>query len=468
MTKIVTLVLSSISSFASDMRGNIAMMFALLLAPLVLTMGAGIDFLRYTTVRGDIQGAIDSGLLSAAELSNTKADRAVDEANILKIIREYLTQNLDSNIVNVDDIQLTVNLNQDSTGREVSVTAVHAVQTTFLKMANINELPLTLNSAAKQAYQSVEISLVLDTSSSMQGAKIPALKVAASEFIDTMITNDTRPLTSINIVPFGGTVNLGDKFLPYADPTTIDTDDDLNFVDGHLWRGCFEFDRNDFDDQDFSQNSNKVIPNFWKWVRTNPWCPNAENEALFLSNDSAALKSKINGLTLSDGTGMDIGATVGLKSLSPAWRNVIGNAEFPTRPSAYNSDTLKVLVVMTDGEITSQHRPEDGCTEANDRKRFAPNAGSAINCEVNQNQRPRSGRNRQTTRQNFLDICDLAKENGVIIYTIGFQIDQTRWSNRGLSQCPQTVSNYFFVEGSDIGAAFQSIAASINGLRITQ
>lgn len=464
-------------------RGNVSMMTALVAGPLVILLGGAVDLMRFANVRAEMQGALDSGVLAAAAISNTRsADLIIDE---------YLAANVDSRLVNVDDIVTEVTPRRDVSGSYVDVSATYAMDTYFLKMLGINSMSVGASASGQQEWQAVEVSLVVDISSSMNNTKLTALKQAGKDFVDEILKDDVVDITSISLIPFGGTVNLGDDFLSYVDTSTIDSGGhDLNFSDGHWWNGCFELGVGDFDDGDFDSTSNPTVPHFWKWTDFNPWCPEDVNEAIFVSNNAGQLRTAIDGMTRSDGTGMDIGAAIGLKALSPDWNTVISNSTFPDRPTAYNSETLKALVIMTDGEITQQNRPAAlqcktydndpwkvdgdgkgceeyetfGCIEANWKKKRDPDKKKIIQCE---GPKPDSGKNGATAKQNFRDVCEKAKEQGIVVYTVGFQIDKTKDSHTLLGDCASSVSQYYLVEDTDIDEAFSAIAASINGVRIT-
>ncbi|MGV6802120.1 MAG: pilus assembly protein TadG-related protein [bacterium] len=461
--------------FLKNQSANIGLMTALMVAPLTMMLGGAVDLMRFANVRAEMQGAIDSGILAAASLKNA---RPVDT-----VVQEYLAANLDSKMINFDNVKTSITPRKDESGRYVTVSASYPMDTYFLKLMGINSLSVKASASGQQKWQAVEISLVVDISSSMNNTKLSALKTAAKDFVDEILEDEVLDITTISLVPFGGTVNLGDDFLGYVSNATIDPDGhDLNFSDGHLWQGCFEFGKNDFDDDDFESSHNAAIPYFWKYVDFNPWCPASNNEALFLSNSRTDLKNAIDGLSRSDGTGMDIGAAVGLKALSPAWKGVISNPAFPDRPVAYAGETLKVMVVMTDGEITQQSRPAArqckkkknnkqcktyesfGCIEANKRKKKNPDKGDYIFCE---GPKPESGKSKAVATNNMESICDQAKENDIVVYTVGFQINTAKDSDRLLRECASSISQYFYVEDTDIGTAFSAIASSINGIRIT-
>ena len=63
-------------------------------------------------------------------------------------------------------------------------------------------------------------------------------------------------------------------------------------------------------------------------------------------------------------------------------------------------------------------------------------------------------------------ICDAAKDEGIIVYTIGFEAP--RDGQRVLQDCASSDGHYFDVDGLEIEDAFSSIAASIRKLRLVQ
>lgn len=102
-----------------------------------------------------------------------------------------------------------------------------------------------------------------------------------------------------------------------------------------------------------------------------PYCRDEEaGQILPLSFDRVALKDQIAALTARGNTSIDIGVKWGAALLDPSSRDAITNlttdwgtnrqvvdSGFTGRPVDYNDEvTLKVLVVMTDGENTTEYR----------------------------------------------------------------------------------------------------------------
>ncbi|WP_018998505.1 TadE/TadG family type IV pilus assembly protein [Hirschia maritima] len=470
--------------FWRNEQGNLALPMALAMVPMMGTLGAGVDFMRASSLTQELQSALDSGVLSAANLSNG------GDAEI--ILQEFVDTNL-SEYKNFRD-SVSVNLTKKEVAlnsRTIAANATGTINTYFLGMFGIDELHVDVNSAATQSITNVEISLVMDISSSMRGSKLTNLKSAASGFVDQMLSGDAHPYTSISLVPFGGTVNIGsalfDEFvveMSDAEPNPSEDDYDIgsSLLDGKFrfpghGDNCLEYTHNDFDESVLHDDGYTQVPHFWKWNRFNPWCPLANSAAVFNTNNTEALKTHINGMSMSDGTGMDIGAMWGLKALSPNWAGKLGG-DFEARPAVYDEETLKILVVMTDGGITPQYRPEDYrkySTHTNRDEGTAADGFGGGNSGNNKNQQTvvsKGGVNTLPTEKKavgyFKKSCDAAKTSGAIVYTIGFKINENSLPDQMLKYCASDLSKYYHVETLDLESAFNSIAASVNALRVTE
>lgn len=363
--------------------------------------------------------------------------------------------------------------------------------TYFLGLVNLETLPISASATATESRLNIELALVLDISSSMNGAKFTNLKDSAKVFVDHMLSGDAADSTSLSIIPFGGTVNVGrNLFLASAatptlantDPAEADYDIGTNvpngrfrFTDGDF---CLEHMSGDFNQDRIPINSRGQVPHFWRWWNFHPWCPGEPSSILLNTNDAPNLKNKIDALVLSDGTGMDIGAMWGLKALSPDLRGETGG-EFGDRPATFGADdTIKFMVVMTDGAITSQNRPEDYTlfnVHTNRPNNRTPNVGARSNQGNRRNMQtiiPRGNAGSAAGTSNaighFKQVCDIAQDNGIVIYTIGFRISRNSLPEQMLKYCASDPTKYFLVDDFDIQSAFDAIAASVNALRVVQ
>ena len=67
----------------------------------------------------------------------------------------------------------------------------------------------------------------------------------------------------------------------------------------------------------------------------------------------------------------------------------------------------------------------------------------------------------------MIEACSYAKDRGVVVYTIAFQLSGN--TNRDLMRnCASRAETFYNVENTDIQSAFDAIASDINQLRIAR
>ncbi|WOI54027.1 TadE/TadG family type IV pilus assembly protein [Parvularcula sp. LCG005] len=428
-------------------RGNVAIMAALLILPTFALLGGAIDISRAIQQRIELQRAVDAAVLAASSLTNERDMTAVAE--------EYLATNLATSRINFSDIDLTITAVEDNSGRRVRVEAAYALSTMFLPLIDIDSLDISAESGGRQDWQRVEIALVLDVSGSMAGTRIANLITAGEDFIDTILTDEVRDLTSVSIIPFGTHVNVGDEFKFFVNPSTIDNHLDNDFHDGHRWQGCLNLRPSHFSDLSWTSYSMTPLPEYFHYgvgELFSPYrsCPRNNNRALYQSNNSTDLINKIKALTaesdLAGLTSIDEGTLIGLKSLSPDMRGRFGGSFAHVRPADFRAETLKVLIVMSDGNMNKYFQPKT-CWE------FTLFCSELLFTN-------------EAAESNFLTLCQDAKTKGVIVFTIGFGIDAGSNADTVLRSCASTVANYYLIDNTEIEAAFSAIAANINRVRI--
>ncbi|MEQ8403649.1 MAG: vWA domain-containing protein [Oceanicaulis sp.] len=449
-----------LTRFARDTRANIAMVFALSLSALAAAMGGGLDYSRSASIGTELQAALDSGVLAAASLSQDGDPEAV--------VRAYVEAAIGDHPGLIETLTLTVTSEVDLNSRQVGAEAAVRVPTTLLGMAGVNHLTVRRDAGALERARKIEIALVLDISSSMGGRRIDNLREASLDFVDTVLAADNRDMTSISVIPYGGTVRLPDRFYRYVIPRRGPPWHTLDALGYRVrlpnsvseWNGCLEMTEAQARSITLDDGEHSVLPEFTVWNRGNDWCPPVEGtEAIFLTNDRDDLRATLNTFdnpVLSDGTGTDIATGWGVRALDPAWRGALGgHADFSDRPAAYDDEeTMKVMVVMTDGGITQQRRPESDFNVQSDN----PHVGTRGTQDLY---------SKNTARDVFMDMCDYAKDNGVVVYSIAFQVGGGR-NKRDMENCASSSAKYYDVESLEIAAAFSAIAAELNQLRLSR
>jgi len=132
--------------FARDHRGNVMMHFAILLAPIILSIGSAIDYGRAQATHTQLQAATDSAVLAAATYSPPHGTPESDNSHMDKrrdIATQMLATNL-SNIHHADSYSHVVTVNEDN----IEVRATTNVDTTFLGLI-FDNLQVGTSSQAK-------------------------------------------------------------------------------------------------------------------------------------------------------------------------------------------------------------------------------------------------------------------------------------------------------------------------------
>jgi len=198
---------SLVRRFAESSRGNVAMIFALSLPVLVMITMGGVDINRASTVRVNLQDALDAAALAVAR-SNAETNPDLTTIG---------TRALRANLASYPDITLasaTFDLNADQ------VVIANATVNVKTLVANIvlppygrlldDTLPVGAHSEVNRSSKNIEVALAMDVSGSMDGQKILDLKDAAKDLIDLVVQADQTPYYSkVALVPWSYSVNPG-------------------------------------------------------------------------------------------------------------------------------------------------------------------------------------------------------------------------------------------------------------------
>lgn len=348
--------------------------FGLMFFVLMVMMGGlAVDLMRFENTRTKLQNTLDRGTLAAAALDQRMDPTAV-VADYMK--KAGLSEQLES-------VQVTAGLNE----RIVHSTGVADTHPLFLHMLGIDKFDAVGISAAEQAISNIEVVLVLDVSGSMSGQKIANLKIAADEFVDTLMANDPHHRVSIAIVPYNAQVNIGPKLATKFNLTYRANVQDVNCVEippsAYATQALSLTDPMPmmaYADIEFPTNKipNFVAPTDVTYAKPNyvgdqtysaPFCkPSTVNIVRLPSNDATVLKANIDALQAGGNTSITLGMKWGVTMLDPSMRSTynefIGSgdipANLPARPFSYDDPkAMKIIVLMTDGEHVAHRRVND-------------------------------------------------------------------------------------------------------------
>ncbi|MEO1292393.1 MAG: VWA domain-containing protein [Pseudomonadota bacterium] len=449
------------TSFAQDEDGAILPLTIILFLVLVGTLGLGVDIMRHEMIRAEMQDSLDRGLLAAADLDQTLDPELT--------VKEYFrTAKWAGSAVTP-----TVRINENTIrSRRISAQATGSFKTSFMKLAGVSKLGLTASAVAQERRKNLEISLVLDISGTMRwcennssncpdGNRIEKLIPAAQQFIDRLLDDTNADYTSISIIPYAGQVNPGTHL--------FETVGGVRSYE-HYGNSCTELQTIDFTYSGLpARGSYDQVPHFHNWNIDNTWmewgwCPSDDVAITPMSNDATELKTAIEKLryNLHDGTGTNNAMKWALALLDPtsntALQPLIEDEDFLDRPDAFNaSETLKFIVLMTDGQITGQIRPTDPWNEENATRELRRQGSDAYETATGTG----------TAVKQFEAMCDMARDNGVVVYTIAYLAPSK--AQLQMRECAYKQATHFYnIQDLDVSYAFNDIITTINKIKLVR
>lgn len=454
--------------FAGNEHGNVAMIAALTIIPIVTIAGFAIDFQVTTTQKARVQQAIDSAVLAA-----TKSEQdGKDKAYVLKEANDYfegiLNQSSNSGLTCTKIDLIYIEETEEIEGR-----ASCAQKTAISQIAGIQKLEFNVSSAATYGIGKLEIAFVFDVSGSMgSNNRMSNLKVAAREAVDTLLPVGGYPGDPEDIrlamVSYDTMVNAGPYFkaVTNVNPTrTYSYYGDLyqrttcrRYRDNGSCRN-WNYDWVGPYSRSYTLSSTCVweregadrytgrgpAHNRWltpltatfdayndRWTvdnGTDPYCN--DNTPVPLTYNRTKLHDFIDDMTPRRNTAGHIGTAWGWYLVSPDFNNV-----WPTGSKALpydEPDATKVVIMMSDGSY-NQVRPGSG------------NPDSTTQAE---------------------NVCDGMKDAGIVIYTVAFSAPTD--GQEVLAYCATNPAfAYKPSTGQELTEAYKSIARSISDLRISR
>lgn len=190
-----------LGKFGKDCRGNVGIMLALVIIPILVAAGAGIDMLRQNNAQTILQSATDAAAIAGAS-SGSQAP-----GFLKKIAEDYLKTNHAIDALTVVD---TLETNLDTKQRTFSVTLAGKIDTTLMSLVGINQMDVGAFSEVSLTSNGIEVALVLDNTGSMnQGTRLPTLKSSAKALVNEVLSKSGSSYARVGVVPFSEYVNVG-------------------------------------------------------------------------------------------------------------------------------------------------------------------------------------------------------------------------------------------------------------------
>lgn len=460
--------------FKESRDGNVATMFAVSAFTLVIGIGAAIDYSGVTSERQNLQDVIDAATLAAGQ-ANT---------NNLQELQLIVDQVIASHYTNNETIETEIRI----VDQQVIVDAFSIYDTHLMGVIGQDQLRIGARAGSPiGSDQPVKLALVLDTTDSMFGPNIAAMRTAANAMVDSLDRPDAN--VAISVVPFGQYVNVGtnNRLATWLDVTADGTSETQTICRPEvivITPSVCEETGNTIVTEDIrdgvvfgtierpevvctpavtEETGNTICDDF---TTTNTWrgCVGSRNAPLNrraafdgnlingvmnircgtplleLTDNMPTVKSKISSLETDGETYMPSGIVWG-------WRTLQDQEPFKTKVTFESEgvpvEPKKVMVIMTDGANT---RSQGGSETF--RHDF----------------RTKSDADTKTAA-----LCAGAKADGITIYTIGYRLqDATEETKTVLRNCASSPANNFgAASASELREVFLKISSSLGTSRLS-
>ncbi len=432
----------SLKRFGSDRSGNVGIMFALLSMPMMGLMGAALDLSRAISTKTQLQAIVDAAALSGAVEYRHSGDPAAVENRIENMVANEVAGmglSLDKGSGNGaqggDVILSDAEFNAGSS--TIAPVLSTNVPTTVLKIFGYDDIPVEVTTTAQLSGKNLELSVMLDVTGSMYGTKLANLKLASNDLLDMFRVNLTAGTTRIALVPFSESVNLGPglagtvraypsrtkKFQPRGrgnqrwtyNLTTCVTERNGNHRFTNDAPGPGRYMSPMYSSNGSCRPSQQIVP---------------------LTSDENFLRTVVDGLYAGGSTAGHLGTAWAWYTISETWADVF---DAGSKPAPADPDKLiKASILMTDGAYNTEY-----CRGVNDStiNCNSPNGNSAAQAEA---------------------LCRSMKEDGVVIYAVGFGISQGSSQDTLLKNCASGADKYFVpYDGDALREAFQEIGRQL-------
>jgi Flp pilus assembly protein TadG len=413
--------------------GNVAMIFAIAMIPIVAAVGMAIDYTRAVNARSAMQAAVDATALMLAQdaASLTQAQLSTKASAYFGGLYKH---------PEVTGISLTATY-RTTGGQNVQLDASGSLSTDFMSLVGFPNMSINTTSTATWGSSKLRVALVLDNTYSMNDSgKLSALKTSAKSLIDNLSgLSKTNGDVYISIIPFNIGVNVGtsNKNANWLDWSY------LGPSNKNSWTGCVR-DRTTTGNYDTSSAApdtsiiNSLFQPFQEDFVNGMLGDACPQQLTPLSYNWTTLKNNIDAMNANGTTDQQIGLVWG-------WLSLLQQSPLsaPAETSGYTYN--HIVILLSDGDNTAN-------------RSYPWNGIGAYP--------PQSTIDAIDARQKLT--CDAMKAAGITIYTIQVNTDGTA-NSPVMSYCASGSSNFFSTTtSSGIATAFNSIATSLSKLRLAR
>ena len=441
----------------ADTGGNIAIIFALALIPILAIVGVAIDTQMTLTQKNKVQAVVDSAVIFGSRSMQAGASRT----DVTKEVTSYVAALLKQQSNSLDCAPVALEYADDA--EDINASIFCSQPTTLSNLFGQSKMNFRVRAGSTYGIGKVDVAFVFDVSGSMgNGGKMDDLKLAAKDAIDALLpaSYDTAKLDDVRLAmtSYDTMVNAGSYFKAVTNKNatrtyTVTYDKETNVCLKWKYGKCQEYETvptvttktitnkcvkerigaHAFTDAapganawiEAAEADFRKVNGTWKWVEET--CNSIG--PLPLTDSRTDLKDYVTGLNDFGGTAGHMGVAWGWYLIDPKWENIWPAA---SRPLDYDEpDSAKAMILMTDGEFNSY---------------FSNGQGNSFD---------------QAKAH-----CDAAKAEHIVIYTVAFQAPKQ--GQDILNYCATSADHAFKPEnGQQLKDAYAMIAKSISDLRIT-
>ncbi len=432
-----------LSAFLHNSSGGVAPLLGLGLLPLIIGVGAAVDYSRASSVRAAMQAAGDATALMLARSPSILSGNHLQENATGFFMANF-------NKPEAQNVQVSATYAQGSDGFVVTINGSAAVNTNFMSLIGFSQIPLSITGSVNWNNSKLRVALVLDNTGSMaQSGKMSALKTAAKNLLNQLQqVAQSNGDVYVSIIPFAKDVNVGAN--NYNQPWikwsgSSDTWDENNGTcssgsyttkssctshgktwtpkSHSTWNGCV-MDR----DQNFdTTNTPPGVGSTLFPAEQYGYCP---VPLMGLSYDWQALNAKIDSMTPNGGTNQAIGLQWGFQSLT--------SPPLTIPPMNPNYQYKQFIILLTDGLNTQDRWYGNGSTQS-------PQVDA---------------------RQEVL--CNNIKAAGITVYTVQVNTNGDPTSSL-LQQCASDSSKFFLLTSANqIVTTFDTIGTNLTMLHLSK
>ena len=438
---------STLAKFGRSDHGNIAVIFAIALVPLIGFLGAAVDFSRVNNARSAMQAALNSTALMVskdAAAGNLTAAQITQEAqNFFNAMYQH---------PETSNVSLAATYSNNNGNPTMVLTASGSMATDFMKVVGTPSMSFHLSSTISWGQSRLRVALVLDNTGSMsQSGKLGALKTATSNLLGQLkAAATTNGDVYVSITPFVKDVNVGASNYgatwidwtdwdavngtcsktSYTNKATCVSNGKIWTPKNHnTWNGCVVDRGNSGAPDAGNYDTNVAAPstNITATLYSAEQYASCPQAAMGLSYDWTTMNTLVNNMVASGNTNQAIGLQLG-------WMSLAGGGPFAAPAMISNYTYQQYVILLTDG-LNTQDRWYTSQSSIDARQQLT---------------------------------CNNVKAAGITVFTIQVNTSGDPTSTL-LQNCASDASKFFLLtSANEIVSTFNTIGTQISKLHISK